>query len=63
MFLDEILALCDAYNLQTREFYFDRSPKIFENILGLYRKGINFKINIECDFSFSCLHFGMIDFF
>ena len=31
--------LCDAYNLKTREFYFDRSPKIFENILGLYRKG------------------------
>ena len=37
--LAEILALCDCYNLQTREFYFDRSPKIFENILGLYRKG------------------------
>ena len=35
----EISALCDAYNLSTREFYFDRSPKIFENILGLYRKG------------------------
>ena len=35
----EILLLCDAYNLTTREFYFDRSPKIFENILGLYRKG------------------------
>ncbi len=33
------MALCDCYNLKTREFYFDRSPKIFENILGLYRKG------------------------
>ena len=39
MFLAEILALCDCYNLKSREFYFDRSPKIFENILGLYRKG------------------------
>ena len=33
------MGLCDAYNLTSREFYFDRSPKIFENILGLYRKG------------------------
>ena len=35
----EILGLCDSYSLQRREFYFDRSPRIFENILGLYRKG------------------------
>ena len=33
----EILALCDFYSLATREFFFDRSPRIFENILGLYR--------------------------
>jgi len=35
----EILSSCDAYSLTNREFYFDRSPRIFENILGLYRKG------------------------
>jgi len=35
----EILSLCDAFSLHKREFYFDRSPRIFENILGLYRKG------------------------
>jgi len=35
----EIMSLCDSYSLQKREFYFDRSPRIFENILGLYRKG------------------------
>ena len=34
---DEILALCDSFSSSTREFYFDRSPRIFENILGLYR--------------------------
>jgi len=34
-----ILSLCDAFNLANREFYFDRSPRVFENILGLYRKG------------------------
>ena len=33
------MGLCDSYSLQRREFYFDRSPRIFENILGLYRKG------------------------
>jgi len=37
----EILSLCDSFTLHhnKREFYFDRSPRIFENILGLYRKG------------------------
>jgi len=35
----EILSLCDSFSLSRREFYFDRSPRIFENILGLYRKG------------------------
>jgi len=35
----EILSLCDSFCLVSREFYFDRSPRIFENILGLYRKG------------------------
>ena len=35
----EILTLCDSFSLARREFYFDRSPRIFENILGLYRKG------------------------
>ena len=40
-FLVEILSLCDSFTLHhnKREFYFDRSPRIFENILGLYRKG------------------------
>jgi len=29
--------LCDAYSLQRREYYFDRSPRNFDAILGLYR--------------------------
>ena len=37
-FPGEILSLCDSYCAARREFYFDRSPRIFENILGLYRK-------------------------
>ena len=35
----EILALCDSYCSAQCEYFFDRSPRIFENILGLYRKG------------------------
>ena len=38
-FLDEIISLCDAYSLKNREFFFDRSPRVFEYILGIYRKG------------------------
>ena len=29
--------LCDAYSLKHREYYFDRSPRNFDAILGLYR--------------------------
>ena len=29
--------LCDAYSLKRREYYFDRSPRNFDAILGLYR--------------------------
>ena len=39
LYTAEILSLCDSFCLVSREFYFDRSPRVFENILGLYRKG------------------------
>lgn len=31
--------LCDAYSLERREYYFDRSPRNFDAILCLYRTG------------------------
>ena len=34
-----IQELCDSYNLATREYFFDRSPRNFDAILGLYRTG------------------------
>ena len=43
--LDEIISLCDAYSLRNREFFFDRSPRVFEYILGIYRKGNTSKQN------------------
>ena len=46
--IGELLALCDSFSLSTREFYFDRSPRIFENILGLYRWTLNCVDNLFC---------------
>ena len=37
LFCSGLKELCDAYSLQKREYYFDRSPRNFDSILGLYR--------------------------
>ena len=34
-----LLKICDAYSLEEREYFFDRSPRNFDAILGLYRNG------------------------
>ena len=69
LFIAEILGLCDSYSLTSREFYFDRSPRIFENILGLYRKGELHLTESVCPRDFvgeleywglSALHLGLI---
>ena len=31
------LDLCDDYIVQSKEFFFDRDPKIFHNIFNFYR--------------------------
>jgi len=31
--------LCDSYSLELREYFFDRSPRNFDAVLGLYRTG------------------------
>ena len=35
LFCSGLKELCDAYSLQRREYYFDRSPRNFDSILGL----------------------------
>ena len=37
IFVPGLQDLCDAYSLAKREYYFDRSPRNFDAILGLYR--------------------------
>ncbi|OXA47933.1 potassium voltage-gated channel protein Shab isoform X2 [Folsomia candida] len=36
---DEILNLCDDYNLTANEYFWDRQPRTFPFILNLYRRG------------------------
>ena len=31
--------ICDSYSLENKEYFFDRSPRNFDAILGLYRNG------------------------
>ena len=37
--LSGLLQICDSYSLENREYFFDRSPRNFDAILGLYRNG------------------------
>ncbi|KAA8584643.1 hypothetical protein FQN60_008428 [Etheostoma spectabile] len=34
------LGLCDDYIVQSKEFFFDRDPKVFHNIFNFYRTGV-----------------------
>ena len=38
-FCPGLTQLCDSYSLETREYFFDRSPRNFDSVLGLYRTG------------------------
>ena len=42
IFCSGLQHLCDAYSLERREYYFDRSPRNFDAILCLYRNATIF---------------------
>ena len=37
--LPGLTQICDSYSLDTKEYFFDRSPRNFDAVLGLYRTG------------------------
>uniref|UniRef100_A0A3P8UGJ5 Potassium voltage-gated channel modifier subfamily V member 2 n=1 Tax=Cynoglossus semilaevis TaxID=244447 RepID=A0A3P8UGJ5_CYNSE len=46
------LELCDDYNVQTDEFFFDRDPRVFHNIFIFYRTGVLWVKDDFCPRSF-----------
>lgn len=47
-----ILQVCDDYDVQQREFYFDRNPGLFPYVLHFYQTGKLHVMEELCVFSF-----------
>ena len=50
---EAILQVCDDYDVQQREFYFDRNPGLFPYVLHFYQTGKLHIMEELCVFSFS----------
>ncbi|XP_057701979.1 potassium voltage-gated channel subfamily S member 1-like [Corythoichthys intestinalis] len=62
---EDILQVCDDYDVQRKEFYFDRNPILFRYVLHFYRTGKLHIMDELCVFSFSqeMEYWGIGDFF
>ncbi|XP_061689579.1 potassium voltage-gated channel subfamily S member 1-like isoform X3 [Syngnathoides biaculeatus] len=62
---EEILQVCDDYDAQRKEFYFDRDPATFPYVLHFYRTGRLHVMEDLCVFCFSqeMDYWGVGDFF
>ncbi|XP_077459543.1 delayed-rectifier potassium channel regulatory subunit KCNS2-like isoform X1 [Stigmatopora argus] len=62
---EDVLQVCDDYDAQRQEFYFDRNPGLFRYVLHFYRTGKLHVTEQHCVFSFSqeMEYWGIGDFF
>ncbi|XP_069568760.1 potassium voltage-gated channel subfamily S member 2 [Brachyistius frenatus] len=62
---EDILQVCDDYDVQEKEFYFDRNPGLFPYVLHFYQTGKLHIMEELCVFSFSqeIEYWGINEFF
>ncbi|XP_019736027.1 potassium voltage-gated channel subfamily S member 1-like [Hippocampus comes] len=62
---EDILQVCDDYDVQQKEFYFDRNPGLFPYVLHFYQTGKLHVMEELCVFSFSqeMEYWGIEEFF
>uniref|UniRef100_A0A3Q3XIU1 Delayed-rectifier potassium channel regulatory subunit KCNS1 n=1 Tax=Mola mola TaxID=94237 RepID=A0A3Q3XIU1_MOLML len=62
---EDILQVCDDYDVQQKEFYFDRNPGLFRYVLHFYQTGKLHIMEGQCVFSFSqeIEYWGINEFF
>ncbi|XP_061584466.1 potassium voltage-gated channel subfamily S member 2 isoform X2 [Cololabis saira] len=62
---EDILQVCDDYDVQQKEFYFDRNPGLFPYVLNFYQTGKLHVMEELCVFSFSqeIEYWGINEFF
>lgn len=51
--IDQLLTLCDDFNFEQNEFFFDRNPRSFSSVLTFYRTGKLHLVEDMCVLSFN----------
>lgn len=58
-FSSSLLQVCDDYDVQQKEFYFDRNPGLFPYVLHFYQTGKLHIMEELCVFSFRCVSLSL----
>lgn len=59
-FSSSLLQVCDDYDVQQKEFYFDRNPGLFPYVLHFYQTGKLHIMEELCVFSFRCVSLSLL---